>query len=138
MEKNKTVKSIKLDDLWGKGENVLIFSHSEEFREKFIHVANKQFASSVYAINNLDLFFIELDLSEYHVIYLDIDLIFYKLGKTLTNIENSKNKRTKIYFITSNKESSYKLEKLDFPKNIFLLLNGEEIIYLPGGRKYIY
>lgn len=138
MKKNKILKQYKSDSLWSMQEKVLLFSQSEEFRKKFTHVANERFASLVYSIKNFDLFFIELHFTKYHVIYLDIDSIFHKLDEILTDIRNSKNKRTKIYLVTSNIENSYALKKREFPKNIFLLLNGKEIIYLSGDRKYIY
>jgi hypothetical protein len=54
------------------------------------------------------------------------------------DIKDSKNKRTKIYLVTSSIENSYKLKKLDLPKNIFPLLDGEEIIYLSGDRTYVF
>lgn len=118
-------------------ENILMFSFSDEFIKRFTYVFNKQFASSVYSLKNLDSFLIQLYFEKYQIIYLDIDLVFHKLKKILINIENDKNKRTKIYLVTS-KEYSSKLEKFNLPKNVILrFLDGEEILDKEG-RKCIY
>lgn len=138
MKKNTAIKQFESEYSWDNREKVLVFSRSEEFRKKFTTIANKWFASSVYSLQNLDSFITELYFSKYDVIYLDIDPIFYKWDEILTDIKGSKNKRTKIYLVTSNIENSHKLKKFNFPKNIFPLLDGEEIKYLPGGKKYIY
>ncbi len=140
MEKNKTIKQFETDDSWDNREKALIFYHSEAFKKKFTDIVYKRFAFPVFSMGDLDSFFVEFHFSKYYVIYLDIDPIFNKLNEILKEIydEHSKNKKTKIYLVTSNIENSYKLKKLDLSKNIIPLLNGEEIIYLSGGRKYIY
>ena len=138
MEKNKTIKPFKVDSSWDNREKALIFSYRTEFIKKFITIAEDNFKFFVKSQQSLDSFITELHFSTYHVIYLDIDPIFYKLDEILTDINESKNKRTKIYLVTSTIENSYTQKKRDFPKNIFLLLNGEEIIYLSEDRKYIY
>ena len=138
MEKNKTLKQFKSDNAWDNREKILVFSYSEAFIKKFTDIAYQRFVFSVYSLQNLDSFLIQLYFSKYYVIYLDIDPVFYKLDEILTSIGEGKNKRTKIYLVTANIENSYKLKKRDFPKNIFPLLDGEDILYLPGNRKYIY
>lgn len=138
MEKNKTIKQLKSDYSWGNREKALIFYHSEAFKKKFTDIVYERFAFPVSSMGDLDSFFVDLHFSKYHVIYLDIDPIFYKLNEILTDIGESKNKRAKIYLVSSNIENFYELKKRDFPQNIFRLLDGEEIIYFPGGKKYIY
>lgn len=137
MEKNKTIKQFKVDSAWDNHEKALVFSYRTEFIKKFIIIAEDNFKFFVKSQLSLDSFITELHFSKYHVIYLDIDLIFYKLDEILTDIKDSKNKKTKIYLVTSNIENFYMLKKRDFPKNIFPLLDGGEIVY-PGGKKYIY
>ncbi|HEY2566536.1 MAG TPA: hypothetical protein VGH95_02345 [Candidatus Aquirickettsiella sp.] len=138
MEKNKTIKQFKVDSSWDNREKALVFSYHTEFIKKFITIAEDNFKFFVKPQQSLDSFITELHFSKYHVIYLDIDPIFYKLDEILTDIKESKNKRTKIYLVTSSIENSYTLKKRDFPKNIFPLLDGEEIFYLSEDRKYIY
>ena len=137
MEKNKTIKKLVSNSLWSKQENVLIFSYSEEFIKKFTYIANKQFASSVYFLKNLDSFLLQLYFEKYQVIYLDVDLIFHKLDKILTEIKEGKNKNTKTY-IAASKANFSKLKKFDLPKNVILrFLDGDEILDSEG-KKYIY
>ena len=138
MKKNKTIKQFKVDSSWDNREKALVFSYRTEFIKKLIAIAEHNFKFFVKPHQSLDSFITELHFSKYHVIYLDVDPIFYKLDEILTDIKESKNKKTKIYLVTSTIENSYMLKKRDFPKNIFLLLNGEEIIYLSEDRKYIY
>lgn len=138
MEKNKTIKQFKVDYSWDNREKVLVFSYRTEFIKKFISIAEDNFKFFVKPQQSLDSFTTELYFSKYHVIYLDVDPIFCKLDEILTDIKDSKNKKTKIYLVTSNIENSYTLKKRDFPKNIFPLLDGEEILYLSEDRKYIY
>lgn len=140
MEKNKTIKQFKVDSSWDNREKALIFYHSEEFKKKFTHIIYKRFRFPVSSMEDLDSFFVEFHFSKYYVIYLDVDPIFNTLDQVLANIrhEYSKNKGSKIYFVTSSLENSIKLKKFNLPKNITpLLQNGEEIVY-PGGKKYIY
>lgn len=137
MKKNETIKQLESDFLWNMKENILMFSFSEEFIKRFTYVFNKQFASSVCSLKNLDSFLIQLYFEKYQIIYLDIDLVFHKFKEILINIENGKNKKTEIYLVTS-KENFSKLEKFDLPKNVILrFLDGEEILDKEG-RKYIY
>lgn len=138
MEKNKTIKQLKSDYSWDNRKKALIFYRSKEFKKKFTDTVYQRFAFSVSSMEDLDSFFVELHFSKYYVIYLDIDPVFYKLDEILTSIGEGKNKRTKIYLVSSNIENSYKIKKRDFPKNIFRLLDGEDILYLSGDRKYIY
>ena len=131
------IKKFKVDSSWDNREKALVFSYHIEFIKRFTTIAQENFNFFVKSQQNLDSFITELYFSKYQVIYLDIDLIFHKLEELLTDIKESKNKRTKIYFVTSNIENSYKLFKLNLLKNIFPLLDGEEIIYLLEGKKYI-
>lgn len=137
MKKNKTIKQFKVDSSWDNREKALVFSYRTEFIKKFITIAEDNFKFFVKPQQSLDSFITELHFSKYHVIYLDVDPIFYKLDEIFTDIKESKNKKTKLYLVSSNIENSYALKKRDFPKNIFLLY-GEEIIYLSEDRKYIY
>lgn len=118
----------------------LVFSFNEEFRGIFTHVASKRFKFLVSSLQDLDSFITELYFSKYHVIYLDIDFIFYRLHEVLIHIRDkgSKNKEALIYLVTSNKENYFQLEKFSHPKNILLLLEGKEIKYLQVGKQYIY
>ncbi len=139
-EKNKTIKQFKSEYSWDNREKALIFYHSKDFKKKFTDIVYKRFAFPVSSIEDLDSFFVEFNFSKYYVIYLEIDPIFNKLDHLLTNIrsEYSKNKRSKIYFVTSSIENSIQLNKFNLPKNITpLLQKGEDIVY-PGGKKYIY
>lgn len=138
MEKYKTITQFKVDSSWDNREKSLIFSYRAEFIKKFITIAENNFKFFVKSQQSLDSFITELHFSKYHVIYLDIDPIFYKLDEILTNIGESRNKKTKIYFVTSAIENFYKLKKRNFRKSIFLLFDGENIMFLPRGRKYIY
>ena len=66
-----------------------------------------------------------------------VDSIFLELYEILRYIHDkgSKNKESKIYLITSNTENSVKLKEIMLSKRIILLIDGEEIVYLIGGRK---
>ena len=68
-----------------------------------------------------------------------VDSIFLELYEILRYIHDkgSKNKESKIYLITSNKENVSKLRKIKLHKRIILLMDGEEIVYLIGGRKFL-
>ena len=101
MEKNKTIKQFKVDSSWDNREKALVFSYRTEFIKKFITIAEDNFKFFVKPQQSLDSFITELHFSKYHVIYLDIDPIFYKLDEILTDIKESKNKKTKIYLVTS-------------------------------------
>jgi hypothetical protein len=137
---NKTIKEFKSDYSEARNqEKALIFSFSDEFIKKIIDFVNKHFGFSVFFIQNIDSFIKQLDLIQYSVILLDADSVFYKLNGILNHIQDkrSRNKMTLIYLVTSNKEISSKLEQFKRNKRIITLFVGNEIVYLPGGKKYL-
>ena len=144
-EKNKNIlNEIKndapdTDKLVINPKEALIFSCSEEIKKRFTRFVYECFELSAYAVQDKDLLKSELYFVPYHTILLDVDSIFFELNEILRFIHDkgSKNKESKIYLITSNKENVSKLRKIKLHKRIILLMNGEEIVYLIGGRKFL-
>ena len=120
-----------------KEKEALVFSSSEEIRKRFTRFVYECFEFSAYALHDKDLLKSELYLVPYQTILLDVDSIFYELKEILRYIrdKDSKNKESKIYLITSIKENSSKLRKIKLHKRIIFLMEGEEIVYLIGGKK---
>ena len=116
-----------------KEKEALVFSSSEEIRKRFTRFVYECFEFSAYALHDKDLLKSELYLVPYQTILLDVD----EVKEILRYIrdKDSKNKESKIYLITSIKENSSKLRKIKLHKRIIFLMEGEEIVYLIGGKK---
>lgn len=143
MEKNKNIlnevknDSPDVDKRLSTPKKSLVFSSSEEIRKRFTRFVYECFEFSACAIKDKNLLKSELYLVPYQIILLDIDPIFCELKEILGYIhdKNSKNKESIIYLITSNKKNFVKLKKIKPNKRIILLMEGEEIVNLIGGRK---
>ena len=62
--------------------------------------------SSVKSKQNFDSFNLpELFFSKYHILYLDVNLVFHKLNEIFTEIKEGKNKSTETYFAASKENS---------------------------------
>ncbi|WP_342220268.1 hypothetical protein [Rickettsiella endosymbiont of Miltochrista miniata] len=135
MEKNKKILNKFKKNLPGKA---LVFSPHKAFRKRFIRFVYRRYKFPVYALKDKSLLKNELNSVPYLTIFLDVDSIFFELDEILNKIHAkfSKNKETLIYLITSSKENSSKLRKINMRKRIILLMEGgKEIEYSIGGQK---
>jgi hypothetical protein len=130
MEKNKKFKKDSC-------EKALVFSHCIEFIIRFADSVYNSFRFPVSSLQSIDSLINALYATRYSVIFLDVNSIFCELNEILNHIadKRSRNKRTKLYLITSSKEIAPKLAEIRLHKKIFTLFDGEEIVYLIGGKK---
>ncbi|MFZ2777557.1 MAG: hypothetical protein WAZ26_07435 [Candidatus Rickettsiella isopodorum] len=137
MEKNKTITQFKVDSSWDNREKTLVFSSSKAFRKRFIRFAYENYKFPVSSLKDVHSLIKTFHLIRYIVIFLDVDCIFLQLNEVLNHIadKRSKNKKTKLYLITSNKEIVPKLIEIKRHKKSFLLFAGKEITYLSESRK---